>query len=155
MAGSISKLTGGMMDAITYVLVAFAGISLVTSMIMIAIITYTSVIERTKEIGVLKALGARKKDITRVFDAETAILGIGSGLFGIGSGLFGIVVAWLCTFPINVVLEKMTGLSGVSQLNPVHAILLVIVSSVLTILGGHIPARMVAKKDAAIALRTE
>src|SRR5699024_8289142 len=83
MAGSISKLTGGMMDAITYVLVAFAGISLVTSMIMIAIITYTSVIERTKEIGVLKALGARKKDITRVFDAETAILGIGSGLFGI------------------------------------------------------------------------
>ncbi len=148
MAGSISKLTGGMMDAITYVLVAFAGISLVTSMIMIAIITYTSVIERTKEIGVLKALGARKKDITRVFDAETAILGIGSGLFGI-------VVAWLCTFPINVVLEKMTGLSGVSQLNPVHAILLVIVSSVLTILGGHIPARMVAKKDAAIALRTE
>ena len=148
MAGSISKLTGGMMDAITYVLVAFAGISLVTSMIMIAIITYTSVIERTKEIGVLKALGARKKDITRVFDAETAILGIGSGLFGI-------VVAWLCTFPINVVLEKMTGLSGVSQLNPVHAILLVIVSAVLTILGGHIPARMAAKKDAAIALRTE
>ncbi|ABJ68832.1 ABC-type antimicrobial peptide transport system, ATPase component [Pediococcus pentosaceus ATCC 25745] len=148
MAGSISKLTGGMMDAITYVLVAFTGISLVTSMIMIAIITYTSVIERTKEIGVLKALGARKKDITRVFDAETAILGIGSGLFGI-------VVAWLCTFPINVVLEKMTGLSGVSQLNPVHAILLVIVSAVLTILGGHIPARMAAKKDAAIALRTE
>ncbi|MDO1605341.1 ATP-binding cassette domain-containing protein [Lactobacillus sp. YT155] len=148
MAGSVSKLTGGMMDAITYVLVAFAGISLVTSMIMISIITYTSVIERTKEIGVLKALGARKKDITRVFDAETAILGAGSGIFGI-------IVAWLCTFPINVVLESMTGLSGVSQLNPMHGVILIIVSTVLTILGGHIPARMAAKKDAAIALRTE
>lgn len=148
MAGSVSKLTGGMMDAITYVLIAFAGISLVTSMIMISIITYTSVIERTKEIGVLKALGARKKDITRVFDAETAILGVGSGIFGV-------VVAWLCTFPINVVLENMTGLSGVSQLNPVHAITLVVVSAVLTILGGHVPARMAAKKDAAIALRAE
>ncbi len=148
MAGQVSKLTGGMMDAITYVLVAFAGISLVTSMIMIAIITYTSVLERTKEIGVLKALGARKKDITRVFDAETAILGMGSGIFGV-------VVAWLCTFPINVILENLTGLTNVSQLNPVHGIVLVIVSTVLTILGGHVPARMAAKKDAAIALRSE
>lgn len=148
MAGQISKLTGGMMDAITYVLVAFAGISLVTSMIMIAIITYTSVLERTKEIGVLKALGARKKDITRVFDAETAILGIGSGVFGV-------VVAWLATFPINSILESLTDLSNVSQLNPVHAIVLIIISTVLTILGGHIPARMAAKKDAAIALRSE
>lgn len=148
MAGQVSKLTGGMMDAITYVLVAFAGISLVTSMIMIAIITYTSVLERTKEIGVLKALGARKKDITRVFDAETAILGMGSGIFGV-------VVAWLCTFPINVVLENLTGLTHVSQLNPVHGIVLILISTILTILGGHIPARMAAKKDAAIALRSE
>lgn len=148
MAGQVSKLTGGMMDAITYVLVAFAGISLVTSMIMIAIITYTSVLERTKEIGVLKALGARKKDITRVFDAETAILGLGSGIFGVA-------VAWLATFPINSILESLTDLANVSQLNPVHAIVLVIISTVLTILGGHIPARMAAKKDAAIALRSE
>jgi putative ABC transport system permease protein len=117
-------------------------------MIMIAIITYTSVLERTKEIGVLKALGARKKDITRVFDAETFILGFGAGLFGI-------LVAWLLTFPINSVLYGVTGLANVAMLNPMHAIVLVIISTVLTILGGHVPARMAAKKDAAIALRAE
>ncbi|WP_461244501.1 ABC transporter ATP-binding protein/permease [Secundilactobacillus muriivasis] len=148
MAGSVSKLTGGLMDAITYVLVAFAGISLVTSMIMISIITYTSVLERTKEIGVLKALGARKRDITRVFDAETTILGVASGVIGI-------VIAWLATFPINAVLKGMTDLSNVAQLNPMHAIILIIISTVLTVLGGHVPARMASKKDAATALRTE
>lgn len=148
LAGTVSDMTGGLMDAITYVLVAFAGISLVTSMIMIAIITYTSVLERTKEIGVLKALGARKKDITRVFDAETFILGFGAGVFGI-------VVAWLLTFPINSVLSNVTGLNGVAVLNPLHAVILVIVSTILTILGGHVPARMAARKDAAIALRAE
>src|SRR5699024_9865882 len=140
--------TGGLMDAITYVLVAFAGISLVTSMIMIAIITYTSVLERTKEIGILKALGARKKDITRVFDAETTILGVSSGLLGV-------IIAWLATFPINIILQNMTDLKNVSQLNPVHAIVLVIISTILTVLGGHIPAKMAAKKDAATALRSE
>ncbi|MGX6429419.1 ABC transporter ATP-binding protein/permease [Levilactobacillus yonginensis] len=148
MAGTVSSLTGGLMDAITYVLVAFAGISLVTSMIMIAIITYTSVLERTKEIGILKALGARKKDITRVFDAETFILGVGSGALGV-------VIAWLLTFPINVVLKNITDLSNVAHLNPVHGIVLIIISTVLTMLGGHIPARMAAKKDAATALRSE
>ena len=148
LAGSISSLTGGLMDAITYVLIGFAGISLVTSMIMIAIITYTSVLERTKEIGVLKALGARKKDITRVFDAETTILGVGSGVLGV-------IVAWLLTFPANILLENVTDLSNVAQLNPWHAILLVIISTILTVLGGHIPARMGSKKDAAIALRSE
>ncbi|MFC6171115.1 ABC transporter ATP-binding protein/permease [Loigolactobacillus jiayinensis] len=148
LASTISTMTGGIMDAITYVLIAFAGISLVTSMIMIAIITYTSVLERTKEIGVLKALGARKKDITRVFDAETFILGFGAGVFGI-------FVAWVLTFPINAVLANVTGLSGVAVLNPTQAIVLVIVSTVLTMLGGHVPARMAAKKDAAVALRAE
>jgi len=148
LAGQVSNLTGGLMDAITYVLVAFAGISLVTSMIMIAIITYTSVLERTKEIGILKALGARKKDITRVFDAETTILGVSSGLLGV-------IIAWLATFPINMILQNMTDLSNVAQLNPIHAIILIIVSTVLTVLGGHIPARMAAKKDAATALRSE
>ncbi|MFD1456483.1 ATP-binding cassette domain-containing protein [Levilactobacillus lanxiensis] len=148
MAGTVSSLTGGLMDAITYVLVAFAGISLVTSMIMIAIITYTSVLERTKEIGILKALGARKKDITRVFDAETFILGVGSGALGV-------VIAWLLTFPINIVLKSITDLSNVAHLNPVHGIVLIIISTVLTMLGGHIPARMAAKKDAATALRSE
>ncbi|KRK65263.1 hypothetical protein FC72_GL001331 [Companilactobacillus tucceti DSM 20183] len=148
LAGSVSNLTGGLMDAITYVLIAFAGISLVTSMIMISIITYTSVLERTKEIGILKALGARKKDITRVFDAETTILGVASGVLGV-------VIAWLATFPINAVLKSMTDLSNVAQLNPMHALILIIVSTILTVLGGHIPARMAAKKDAATALRSE
>lgn len=148
LAGTMTELTGGLMDAITYVLIAFAGISLITSMIMISIITYTSVIERTKEIGVLKALGARKKDITRVFDAETCILGISSGLLGV-------LIAWLATFPINSLLYNMTDLENVAQLNPVHALILIVVSTILTMLGGHIPARMAAKKDAAIALRAE
>ncbi len=148
LAGTMTELTGGLMDAITYVLVAFAGISLVTSMIMIAIITYTSVIERTKEIGVLKALGARKKDITRVFDAETAILGVFSGTLGV-------VIAYLATFPINSVIYKLTELKNVAQLDIGHAVILVIISTILTIMGGHIPARMAAKKDAAIALRAD
>ena len=148
LAGTMTQLTGGLMDAITYVLIAFAAISLVTSMIMIGIITYTSVLERTKEIGVLKALGARKKDITRVFDAETCILGIASGALGV-------LIAWLATFPINAVLYNMTDLENVAQLNPVHGLILILVSTILTMIGGHIPARMAAKKDAAIALRAD
>ncbi|MCO8295532.1 ATP-binding cassette domain-containing protein [Tetragenococcus halophilus] len=148
LAGTMTDLTGGIMDAITYVLIAFAGISLITSMIMIGIITYTSVLERTKEIGVLKALGARKKDVTRVFDAETGILGVASGTLGV-------VLAYLATFPINSVLLNLTDLENVAQLDPMHALILVIVSTVLTMIGGHIPARMAAKKDAAIALRAE
>lgn len=148
MSGTVTKLTGGLLDGITDVLVAFAAISLVTSMIMIGILTYTSVLERTKEIGVLKALGARKRDITRVFDAETFIL----GLF---SGILGILIAYLCTFPINAVLYAITNMSNVAQLDPMQALILVIISTVLTMLGGHIPARMAAKKDAAIALRSE
>lgn len=148
LAGTMTQLTGGLMDAITYVLIAFAGISLVTSMIMIGIITYTSVLERTKEIGVLKALGARKKDITRVFDAETCILGIASGALGV-------LIAWLATFPINAILYSMTDLENVAQLDPVHGLILIAVSTVLTMIGGHIPARMAAKKDAAIALRAD
>ncbi|UQS82151.1 ABC transporter ATP-binding protein/permease [Bombilactobacillus folatiphilus] len=148
LAGNITSITGGLMDAITYVLVGFAAISLVTSMIMIAIITYTSVIERTKEIGVLRALGARKKDITRVFDAETTILGVGSGILGV-------IIAWLLTIPANVILANLTGLSHVAKLNPLHAIILIIVSTILTVLGGHIPARIASKKDAATALRSE
>lgn len=148
LAGNVSNLTGGLMDAITYVLVAFAGISLITSMIMIAIITYTSVLERTKEIGVLKALGTRKRDITRVFDAETTILGFGSGILGV-------LIAWLLTFPANIILEKITGLSGVAALNLMHGVILILISTALTVLGGHVPARMAAKKDAAIALRSE
>ena len=148
LAGTMSNMTSGIMDGITIVLIAFAAISLVVSMIMICIITYTSVIERTKEIGILKALGARKKDITRVFDAETMILGVFSGLLGV-------FIAWLCTFPINSVINSVAGLTGASHLQLTHALILVAVSTVLTVLGGHIPAKMASKKDAVEALRAE
>lgn len=148
LAGTISEMTGGIMDGVTIVLIAFAGISLVVSMIMICIITYTSVLERTKEIGILKALGARKKDITRVFDAETCLLGVFSGFLGV-------VIAWLLTFPINNLIYDMTELQSVSRLKFEHAILLVIISTVLTVLGGHIPAKLASKKDPVVALRSE
>ena len=148
LAGRMTELTGGIMAAITLVLIAFAAISLVVSLIMISIITYTSVLERTKEIGVLRALGARKKDITRVFDAETFILGIFSGALGV-------VIAWLLTFPINTLLYNWTDLSGVASLQTYHAVALVVISTILTVLGGHIPARMASQKDAVEALRSE
>ena len=130
------------------VLVAFAGTSLIVSLIMICIITYTSVLERTKEIGILKALGARKKDITRVFDAETCILGVFSGTLGI-------IIAYLLTFPINAVIYSVTELSNVASLKWEHAVILILISTILTMAGGHIPARMASKKDAVEALRTE
>ncbi len=148
LAATITSLSGSIMDAITIVLVAFAGISLVVSMIMIAIIIYISVLERTKEIGVLRALGARGKDITRVFNAETFIIGACSGLLGIG-------LAYLLTIPTNAILYKVTELSNVAKLNPIHAIILVAISIVLTLIGGFIPAKMAAKKDPVEALRSE
>ena len=148
MAAIVTQISGSIMDGITLVLIAFAAISLVVSLIMIGIITYISVLERTKEIGVLRALGARKKDITRVFNAETFIIGTFSGLLGIG-------IAYALTVPINSVLYKMTELTNVAQLNPVHALMLVIISVLLTMLGGSIPAKMAAKKDPVAALRSE
>jgi len=148
LSDTISSMTGGIMNGITLVLIAFAAISLIVSLIMIGIITYTSVLERTKEIGILKALGARKKDITRVFDAETFILGVFSGVLGI-------TIAWLCTFPINAVIYKVSELENVAQLQPIHAVALIITSTLLTMLGGHIPARMASRKDAVEALRSE
>ncbi len=148
LASSMTEMTGGIMDAITLVLIAFAAISLVVSLIMIGIITYISVLERTKEIGILRALGARKKDITRVFNAETFIIGACSGLLGIG-------IAYALTFPINHLLLNMTDLANVAQLNPIHAILLITISIILTLIGGTIPAKLAAKKDPVEALRTE
>lgn len=148
MASMISGMSDGIMDGITIVLVAFAGTNLIVSLIMIAIITYTSVLERTKEIGILKALGARKKDITRVFDAETFILGVTSGMLGI-------IIAKLLTLPINAVIYALTDLKGVAHLKISHALILVAISTILTMLGGHIPARMAAKRDAVEALRSE
>ena len=148
MASMISGMSDGIMDGITIVLIAFAGTNLIVSLIMIAIITYTSVLERTKEIGILKALGARKKDITRVFDAETFILGVTSGMLGI-------IIAKLLTFPINAIIYSLTDLKNVAHLKISHALILVAVSTILTMLGGHIPARMAAKRDAVEALRSE
>jgi putative ABC transport system permease protein len=148
LAETITGMTSGIMDGITMVLVAFSSTALVVSLIMISIITYTSVLERTKEIGILKALGARKKDISRVFDAETFILGVFSGTLGI-------LIAWLMTFPINALIYGATELEKVATLQFSHAVILIIVSTVLTMLGGHIPAKMAAKKDAVEALRSE
>ncbi|MDS0525233.1 ATP-binding cassette domain-containing protein [Clostridium sp. SHJSY1] len=148
LASSMTEMTGGIMNAITLVLIAFAGISLVVSLIMIGIITYISVLERTKEIGVLRALGARKKDITRVFNAETFIIGASSGILSI-------VITYLLTIPVNKIIENLTDLANVAKLNPLHAIGLIIISVALTLLGGLLPARMAAKKDPVEALRTE
>jgi len=148
MAKMISSLTGNIMDAITIVLIAFSSISLIVSSIMIGIITYISVLERTKEIGILRALGARKKDVKRVFNAETFII----GLF---SGLLGIAIAYILTIPANAIIENLTGLVGVAKLNPLHALTLIVISMILTLIGGFIPANMASKKDPVEALRTE
>ena len=148
MAGMISSLSGNIMDAITIVLIAFSSISLIVSSIMIGIITYISVLERTKEIGILRSLGARRKDIKRVFNAETFIIGIFSGLLGVG-------IAYALTFPVNIIIENLSGLAGVAKLNPIHALILILISLTLTIIGGAIPANMASKKDPVIALRTE
>ena len=115
---------------------------------MIGIITYISVLERTKEIGVLRALGARKKDISRVFNAETFIVGVCSGLLGIG-------IARLLLFPVNSILLQLTNIENVARMNPLHALALLVVSVLLTVLGGFIPARIAARKDPVEALRTE
>lgn len=147
-AEAITTLSGNIMDAVTVVLIAFSAISLIVSSIMIGIIMYISVLERTKEIGILRALGARKKDITRVFNAETFIIGLFSGLLGIG-------IALLLCIPANAIIESLTSLSNVARLNPVHATILIIISLILTLIGGYIPAKLASKKDPVIALRTE
>ena len=144
----IDETTNGIMNGITIVLVAFSSISLIVSSIMLGIITYISVLERTKEIGVLRSLGARKKDIRRVFNAETLIIGIISGVFGI-------LIAYLLIVPINSVLFKKTALENVAVLNPLHAIILIAISMLLTLIGGAIPAHIASKKDPVNALRTE
>ena len=144
----ITSMSGSIMDAITIVLIAFSAISLIVSSIMIGIITYISVLERTKEIGILRALGARKKDITRVFNAETFIIGLTSGTLGL-------IIAKLLTFPANSIIENLTTLKDVAKLNPKHAIILLIISILLTVIGGFIPSKIAAKKDPVEALRTE
>lgn len=136
-------------DAVKIVLVAFTSISLVVSSIMIGIITYVSVVERTKEIGVLRSIGARKKDISRIFNAETFLI----GLF---AGLLGVAVSYLLTIPINLIIGSFIENAGaIAALRVVDAVILVVVSFVLTLIAGVIPARIAANKDPVVALRSE
>ncbi len=148
MAESITSMTATLLDTVTYVLIGFAAISLLVSTIMISIITYVSVIERTKEIGILRSVGARKKDISRVFNAETIIIGFTAGMLGVG-------LSYLMAIPINTIIFKLAGISGIANLTPLHAVALVIGSMILTLIAGFIPAKMAAKKDPVVALRTE
>ena len=148
MIGIMMKSVSQIIDTISYVLIAFVAISLVVSSIMIGIITYISVLERTKEIGILRAIGASKKDISRVFNAETFIVGLIAGLLGIG-------VTVLLNIPITKIIYAVTGVTVTVSLPVAGGIILVLISMVLTIIAGLIPARMASKRDPVEALRTE
>lgn len=145
MMSSISSI----INVITYVLIAFVAISLVVSSIMIGIITYISVLERTKEIGILRSIGASKKDISHVFNAETVIVGFVSGLLGI-------IITIILNIPINLIIRAVSGISGVSSALPVAGgFVLILISMFLTLIGGFIPSKIAAKKDPVVALRSE
>ena len=135
-------------NAISYVLIGFVSISLIVSSIMIGVITYISVLERTKEIGILRSIGASKRDISRVFNAETLIVGFVAGVFGVG-------IAFLIDIPINLILQSLAGLYGIAAIPWWGAIGLIVISVVLTLIAGLIPSGFAAKKDPVIALRTE
>lgn len=136
-------------DVISYVLIAFVAVSLIVSSIMIGIITYISVIERTKEIGILRAIGASKKNISQVFNAETFIIGLCSGAIGVGVSLLSLI-------PINAIIHHLTGMDNINAfLPPIAAAILVVLSVILTLVGGLIPSRKAAKKDPVTALRSE
>ena len=135
-------------DTITYVLIAFVSISLIVSSIMIAIITYISVLERTKEIGILRAMGTSKNDVSKIFNAETFIEGLVAGLLGVG-------ITVLLNIPINMIIKHITGISGIASLPLNGGIILVIISVILTVIAGLVPAKLAAKKDPAVVLRSE
>ena len=143
----ISSITT-IINAVSYVLIAFVSVSLIVSSIMIGIITYISVLERTREIGILRSIGASKRDISRVFNAETLTIGLGAGLFGIALTL-------LLILPINSIIRHLTGLSGVAQLPIAGGVILIGISMLLTFIAGLIPSRIASKKDPVVALRTE
>lgn len=144
MTSSINKI----IDMVTYLLIGFVSISLVVSSIMIGIITYISVLERTKEIGILRSIGASKSDISRVFNAETIIIGLTSGLIGIG-------VTLLLIIPANLIIEHLTGVANLAALPVLGAVILIIISVALTMIAGLIPSKIAAKKDPVTALRSE
>ncbi len=130
-------------------LIAFVAISLIVSSIMIGVITLISVQERTKEIGILRAIGASKKNVSRMFNAETMIVGFASGLLGV-------VVTYLLCIPINMILHHVTGIENLNAILPVPAaVILVVISICLTLISGIIPSKSAAKKDPVVALRTE
>lgn len=148
LVGTMMNSVTVIVDMISYVLIAFVSISLVVSSIMIGIITYISVLERIKEIGILRSIGASKKDISRVFNAETFIVGLAAGIIGIG-------ITILLNIPINAVIKNVAGVSNLSKLPFVGAIILILISMILTMVAGLIPAKMASKKDPVEALRTE
>ena len=146
--GMLMSSVTSIVDMISYVLIGFVSISLVVSSIMIGIITYISVLERTKEIGILRAIGASKKDVSRVFNAETLIIGLTAGVIGI-------VVTLILNIPINMIIESLAGVSGLSKLPVVGALILILISVILTMIAGLIPSRLASKKDPVESLRTE
>lgn len=148
LAEQISSTISSLISTITIILTAFAGISLVVSSVMIGIITYVSVVERTKEIGIMRSLGARKKDISRIFNAETLLIGLTSGIFGV-------IVAQLLNFPINAIIENLIDVPNFSNLLFIHALFLVVLSTGLTLLAGLVPSGIAARRDPVVALRTE
>lgn len=148
MVGTMMSSVSTIINAISYVLMAFVAISLIVSSIMIGIITYISVLERTKEIGILRSIGASKKDISRVFNAETIIVGFVAGVIGIG-------VTMLLNFPINAVIKHFADLENVAKLPLYGAIILIVISVVLTMIAGLIPSRVASRKDPVEALRSE
>ncbi len=146
--GMLMSSVTTIVNVISYVLIAFVAISLIVSSIMIGIITYISVLERTKEIGILRSIGASKRDISRVFNAETLLVGFVAGFLGI-------VVTLLLLIPINLIIESLSGISGLAALPPMGGFILVIISMLLTLIAGLIPSRVAAKKNPVEALRTE
>ena len=149
LAEAIGETLGTLITSISVVLTAFASISLVVSSVMIGVIIYISVLERTKEIGIIRSLGGRKKDISRVFNAESVIIGAFAGLLGVG-------ITFVLTFPINAIAVNYDeSLANVAQVNILHLVLLVLASTILTFIGGFIPSRIAAKKDPVEALRVE
>lgn len=147
-SGNMFSMMETIIDAVSYVLVAFSAISLIVSSIMIGIITYVSVIERTKEIGVLRSLGARKHDISTIFNAETLIIGASAGLIGV-------FISWIFSMIISAILKWLSGIPHLSYLEPLTALFLVLISIMLTVISGLIPSRIAANKDPVVALRTE
>ena len=148
LVGTMISSVSSIVNTISYILIAFVMISLIVSSIMIGIITYISVIERTKEIGILRAIGASKKDISRVFNAETIIIGFVSGLMGI-------IITILLNIPINIFIKNIVGISNISSLPIIGAISLIIINMLLTLISGLIPSRVASKKDPVEALRVE